>query len=200
MMRGLLARRPVASDLIETAVLLVSEVVTNALLHAGTDIDVRRGAGRLDGLRVEVGDGSPHLPSRRRYAATAGTGRGLLMLESMVDDWGVTRHRAGKTVWFRISGAGDDRDGRPSSCAATDRRRSDGAGATTCRSSCATCRCCCTPRGRSTPRRCCASTSWPASTTDGDGPDPDARRRHRRDRRARGARPAHRRGRWSPTS
>ena len=90
-------------DLVETAVLLVSEVVTNALLHAGTDIDV---AATLDdaGLRVEIGDGSPHLPSRRRYAATAGTGRGLLMLESLVDDWGVTRHSKGKTVWFRISG------------------------------------------------------------------------------------------------
>ncbi len=90
-------------DLVETAVLLVSEVVTNALLHAGTDIDV---AAALDeaGLRIEVGDGSPHLPSRRRYAATAGTGRGLLMLEALVDDWGVTQHPGGKRVWFRISG------------------------------------------------------------------------------------------------
>ena len=94
-------------DLAETAVLLVSEVVTNALLHAGTDIDV---AARLDdkGLRVEIGDGSPHLPSRRRYGAAAGTGRGLLMLESLVDDWGVIRHRTGKTVWFRVSGSDND--------------------------------------------------------------------------------------------
>ena len=94
-------------DLAETAVLLVSEVVTNALLHAGTDIDV---AARLDdkGLRVEIGDGSPHLPSRRRYGTTAGTGRGLLMLESLVDDWGVIRHRTGKTVWFRVSGSDND--------------------------------------------------------------------------------------------
>ena len=71
-------------------------MVTNALLHAGTDIDLRRDGWTSAGVRVEVGDGSPHLPSRRRYAATAGTGRGLLMLESMVDDWGVTRHRAGQ--------------------------------------------------------------------------------------------------------
>ena len=94
-------------DLVETALLLTSEVVTNALLHAGTDIDV---AARVDatGLRVEIGDGSPHLPSPRRYAATSGTGRGLLMLESMVDDWGVNRHRAGKTVWFSISGPEND--------------------------------------------------------------------------------------------
>jgi PAS domain S-box-containing protein len=96
-------------DLVETAVLLTSEVVTNALLHAGTDIDV---VARVDatGLSVEISDGSPHLPSPRRYGATAGTGRGLLMLESMVDDWGVNRHGAGKTVWFRISHAENDLD------------------------------------------------------------------------------------------
>ena len=90
-------------ELVETAVLLTSEVVTNALLHAGTDMHI---AATLDesGLSVQVRDGSPHLPSPRRYAATSGTGRGLLMLEAMVDDWGVTRHRDGKTVWFRISG------------------------------------------------------------------------------------------------
>ena len=96
-------------DLDDTATLLVSELVTNALLHAGTDIDL---AGRLDrtGVRVEVGDGSVHLPSPRRYAATAGTGRGLLMLESVVDDWGVSRHPEGKTVWFHLSGAERERD------------------------------------------------------------------------------------------
>jgi len=90
-------------DLVEPTLLLVSELVTNALLHAGTEIELRAA---LDGtgVRVEVGDGSPHLPSRRRYAATSGTGRGLLMLESLVDDWGITRHRRGKTVWFELSG------------------------------------------------------------------------------------------------
>ncbi len=96
-------------DLTETAVLLASEIVTNALLHAGTDIDL---AGRLDGtgLRIAVGDGSSHLPSRRSYAATAGTGRGLLMLESMVEDWGVVERPGGKTVWFQLSGEETDHD------------------------------------------------------------------------------------------
>jgi PAS domain S-box-containing protein len=96
-------------DLLESAVLLVSEIVTNALLHAGTDIGVR---GRIGdhGIRIDVTDGGPHLPSRRRYAPTAGTGRGLLMLEAMVDDWGVTRNRHGKTVWFELSADVDDRD------------------------------------------------------------------------------------------
>lgn len=94
-------------DLLEIAELLVSEIVTNALLHAGTDIDL---GATLDehGLRVEIGDGSLHLPSRRRYAATSGTGRGLMMLEAMADDWGVVRRRDGKTVWFRVAGPDHD--------------------------------------------------------------------------------------------
>ena len=92
-------------DLVETAALLVSEVVTNALLHAGTPIDVRASLDR-NRLRVEVSDRSVHAPVRRRYAATAGTGRGMLMLEQMVDDWGVRRHRDGKTVWFLLVAPG----------------------------------------------------------------------------------------------
>jgi anti-sigma regulatory factor (Ser/Thr protein kinase) len=97
------------NDLVEPATLLVSEVVTNAILHAGTEIDVRAS---LDdtGLRVEVADGSEHLPTRRRYERTAGTGRGLMLLEELVDDWGVSRHAEGKTVWFHLpsSGRGDE--------------------------------------------------------------------------------------------
>jgi PAS domain S-box-containing protein len=90
-------------DLTEAAELLVSEVVTNALVHAGTPIDVALSV-EEDGLRVEVGDGSPHLPARRTYGPTAGTGRGLMMLEGMVDDWGVIARPGGKTVWFELDG------------------------------------------------------------------------------------------------
>ena len=54
LMRGLL-RETGRDDLVETAVLLVSEVVTNALLHAGTDIELAAALSE-DGLRVEVGD------------------------------------------------------------------------------------------------------------------------------------------------
>ncbi len=96
------AERP---ELVESAVLLVSEIVTNALLHAGTPIHV---SAWLEGraLSVEVSDGSQHLPVRRRYAPTAGTGRGMLMLEEMVDEWGVSRHGQGKTVWFHLTSPG----------------------------------------------------------------------------------------------
>lgn len=91
-------------DLVDDCLLLVSEVVTNALLHAGTEIELRAALVRT-GVRVEVGDGSPHLPAPRSYAPTSGTGRGLAMLESMVDDWGVTRRPNGKFVWFLLSNA-----------------------------------------------------------------------------------------------
>jgi len=97
------------ADLVDTATLLVSELVTNSLLHAGTSVGLSAHVDR-DGLLVEVADDSPHAPVRREYAATAGTGRGLRMLESLVDDWGVVRRGDGKTVWFRLTEDGSDLD------------------------------------------------------------------------------------------
>ncbi|GAB2759290.1 ATP-binding protein [Nocardioides pakistanensis] len=89
-------------DLVETAELLVSEIVTNAIVHAGTPIDVA--VSFVDGgLRVEVTDGSPHVPSPRDYGPSAGTGRGLMLLEELGEDWGVLPEDPGKTVWFHIA-------------------------------------------------------------------------------------------------
>lgn len=89
-------------DLADTAELLVSEIVTNALVHAGTNIEVAFSF--VDGgLRIEVTDGSPHAPSPRSYGPSAGTGRGLLLLEEMVDAWGVEFAEQGKTVWFTLA-------------------------------------------------------------------------------------------------
>lgn len=98
-------------DLVEAAELLVSEIVTNALVHAGTPIDVSFSfVGR--GLRIEVTDGSPHAPTPRDYGPNAGTGRGLVLLQEMVDDWGVVPDDPGKTVWFQIA-SGSPSSGRP---------------------------------------------------------------------------------------
>jgi PAS domain S-box-containing protein len=90
-----------AGGLIEAAELALSELVTNAVLHAGTEVKLRVHASDA-ALRVEVEDGSPHLPVRRRFATTAGTGRGLRLLDRTVDRWDVAAHEAGKTVWFEI--------------------------------------------------------------------------------------------------
>ncbi len=88
-------------DLVETAQLLVSEVVTNALMHAGTPIGIRAFVGD-DGLRVEVTDGSMQAPALRSHGAMAGTGRGLRLVQQLVDQWGTLAHPDGKTVWFEL--------------------------------------------------------------------------------------------------
>ncbi len=90
-----------ATDLLDTAQLAVSEVITNALVHAGTAIDLRIVLDRT-GLRAEVTDGSPHFPSLRDYTPLAGTGRGLQLLDDIVDAWGVFARGNGKVVWFEL--------------------------------------------------------------------------------------------------
>jgi PAS domain S-box-containing protein len=91
-------------ELVDDAMLLASELVTNAVIHAGSQVRV---TGRVVSgvLRVEVTDASPHHPALRNYAETAGTGRGLALLVALVDHWGVTPAHEGKTVWFELSGA-----------------------------------------------------------------------------------------------
>jgi anti-sigma regulatory factor (Ser/Thr protein kinase) len=91
------------SHLSYAATLLVSELVANAILHTGTpfDVVVKPGADRV---RVEVHDGSPELPIRRRYSNMSGTGRGLLLVERMADGWGADLTARGKVVWFELDG------------------------------------------------------------------------------------------------
>jgi PAS domain S-box-containing protein len=85
----------------------VSEIVTNALVHAGTPMRLRVLVGS-PGLRVEVGDGNPHLPHSRDYSAVASTGRGLHVVGEVVDRWGAYPSGAGKVVWFEIAVAGHE--------------------------------------------------------------------------------------------
>jgi PAS domain S-box-containing protein len=100
-------------ELVDPAVLATSELVTNALVHAGTGIEV--GVEILpQGVRVEIADGSRHLPERRAYGTAAGTGRGLVTVESLVDGWGVRREGApGKVVWFELGTSGGRRSSQP---------------------------------------------------------------------------------------
>jgi len=92
----------VAPDLVDAAGLLVSELVTNAVMHARTDVTlhvtVRRGV-----LRIEVTDGSPVVPTPRRASGLAGTGRGLQLVDRLSDRWGVDKARKGKTIWFELT-------------------------------------------------------------------------------------------------
>jgi anti-sigma regulatory factor (Ser/Thr protein kinase) len=101
-------------DVQGSAQLLVTEVVTNALLHAGTAIRVTL---RLEGdcVRVEVADGSTSEPVRRRHSSLATIGRGVALLDDLAEDWGWTVTTNGKIVWFLVSrddeAGPDDRSG-----------------------------------------------------------------------------------------
>ncbi len=88
-------------QLCEAVELLVSEVVTNAVIHQSSQLRLRL---RPDGagVRVEVLDGSRVLPVHRHYSSTATTGRGLTLLDTVADEWGWDVGTAGKSVWFRV--------------------------------------------------------------------------------------------------
>ncbi|MGW2781544.1 ATP-binding protein [Streptomyces populi] len=88
-------------ELAETAELLVSELVTNALRHT-------RGPLRLnlclrgDRLQCEVEDTEPLCPVRREPDADAEGGRGTELLDLLAESWGSTCTPTGKTMWFEV--------------------------------------------------------------------------------------------------
>ena len=89
---------------------LLTEVVTNAVLHARTEVRVVLQYDAASGhVRCEVTDGSPVMPRVRRHSIEATTGRGLRLLDQVASTWGTSRVGTGKTVWFEVDGAeGDD--------------------------------------------------------------------------------------------
>lgn len=81
--------------------LLVSELVTNALLHARSEIDlVLRVLEKA--VRCEVYDGSRATPTLRPVDSAAVTGRGLALVAHLASDWGTERTPDGKVVWFEV--------------------------------------------------------------------------------------------------
>jgi PAS domain S-box-containing protein len=96
------------TELVDDAALAVSELVTNALVHAGTPMEVvvcQRNAEVV----IEVVDDSPRLPFRRHHADLAGTGRGLRLVEQLTSAWGARQRPPGKAVWILL-GPGDATD------------------------------------------------------------------------------------------
>ncbi len=89
-------------DALDPAQLAMSEIVTNALVHAGTSMRLRILLAP-HGLRVELADGSHRMPARRDFGTTAATGRGLLLVEELATRWGAYPVDEGKIVWFEFS-------------------------------------------------------------------------------------------------
>ncbi|MCU1392139.1 MAG: ATP-binding region ATPase domain protein [Ilumatobacteraceae bacterium] len=97
---------PVPPSMAEVAVLLTSELVANAVLHAGphargAEIAVRV-ASTSEAVRVEVTDHSPTVPTVGDGALDKSGGRGILLVIRLASAWGVDPHGDGKTVWFSI--------------------------------------------------------------------------------------------------
>ncbi len=89
----------------DAAALLVSELVTNVIMHANTDMIVAITAS-ASGVRIAVTDQSPHLPAERDYGTGATTGRGLEMVRLLADGFGTEELPSnGKTVWFELGNA-----------------------------------------------------------------------------------------------
>ncbi|MET9600826.1 PAS domain S-box protein [Streptomyces sp. NPDC006459] len=85
----------------ETACLLASELLSNAVRHGSGPVRLRmRQAGRE--LGVEVCDASPVLPQARFAAPDAESGRGLLLVDSLASSWGTLPTADGKAVWFSL--------------------------------------------------------------------------------------------------
>jgi anti-sigma regulatory factor (Ser/Thr protein kinase) len=100
--RRCLLGREITADRRHDLDLLVSEVVTNAVVHAGTDIELLISAD-AESVVVEVRDFGAEDPVLRgtTNGADAG-GWGLQFVETMSSEWGVNPAEPGKVVWFRV--------------------------------------------------------------------------------------------------
>ena len=87
---------------VDDAVLLTSELMSNAVLHARTDVRVNVRAQEDGTLRVDVADENPRLPLSAAPPEDAQSGRGLWLVETMASAWGVERTSEGKTIWFEL--------------------------------------------------------------------------------------------------
>jgi serine phosphatase RsbU (regulator of sigma subunit)/anti-sigma regulatory factor (Ser/Thr protein kinase) len=105
--------------LLDEAMLLTTELATNAVVHAGTELEVDIAADP-DGLTVTVIDSRPGPLTDHRDPGSQGLardrpederGRGLLLVDQLASSWGTVHHPGGKGVWFRLDRS--RKDGRP---------------------------------------------------------------------------------------
>ena len=85
----------------DDALLLASELVTNAVLHGRSEVCVEVAA-RGDVLRVSVLDENSRHPARVAEDPNALDGRGLALVEALSERWGVEDRPLGKAFWFEL--------------------------------------------------------------------------------------------------
>ncbi|MFD8272774.1 SpoIIE family protein phosphatase [Streptomyces flaveolus] len=109
---GLPGAQQLAGHLAADALVVVSELVTNAVVHAGTDVEVVL---RLEETGTLVVEATDHHPTRAPRGGDRETpdetpeyGRGLRLVAALSEAWGITYRPGTKTVWARLTAAGDD--------------------------------------------------------------------------------------------
>lgn len=107
------AREFVSSAVRETtidhddALLLTSELVNNAIVHAKSDFEVRVSIEDAEAVRIDVVNHAPQLLLLAREPSDE-SGRGLAILDAIASAWGFERQADVKSVWFQLSGAPRD--------------------------------------------------------------------------------------------
>jgi phosphoserine phosphatase RsbU/P len=94
-------------DLLDDALLLATELTTNAVIHVGADIEIRVEASDDGSVTVSIRDSEPgELPQLGAVDAEAypfaNTGRGLMLVDRIAYRWGTTADAGGKAVWFQL--------------------------------------------------------------------------------------------------
>jgi len=96
----------------DVAVLLTSELVTNAIRHEAGQAITLAITCSCDQLRVDVHDSSYSWPVVLEAKADAEAGRGLMLVATLSDEWGFYRTPAGKAVYFTLAFAPEVAEGR----------------------------------------------------------------------------------------
>jgi len=99
--RALLDEWGCDDTLVDDTLLVVSELVANAVLHAGNAVSVALVLCQ-DRVRVEVADASSVLPAPSSYDLDAHTGRGLTLVGALAERWGAESQDGGKLVWAEV--------------------------------------------------------------------------------------------------
>ena len=89
-------------DARHAVLLLISELVTNAVVHARSTVTVDLAVSDDGPVLVRVHDESTVRPTARSHEADRPGGRGMHLLESLAARWGVEETQTGKSIWFEV--------------------------------------------------------------------------------------------------
>lgn len=103
----------VPEDLLDDLLVVVSELVTNAVMHAGTASELEVRLAPDGSVELRVSDGDTRTPVRRTLVGgLAAQGRGLVLLGALAHEWGIDERTGGKTVWAVLRSATDEQGAR----------------------------------------------------------------------------------------